>query len=293
MRYASLSYSLSANVGDNIQSMAAEQHLPCIDSFMDRDFLATTDCPEKTLLVMNGWFAQSPKTSLPAHKNIIPVFFGFHVHKDIADVMLTPSVVDYLKKWQPIGCRDLGTCEILADRNIEVFYSKCPTLTFPKRKKVPENGRVFIVDAHRYPIPQSITSEAIHISQIVSYPLSNQTKRAIASEYLSLYREQASLVITSKIHCAMPCAAMGVPVVFIGNTSDYRIKILKDVGIPMYHYHPAGGTISKLSYKAFVRVFEKMIYAGVDWSPAAVDIDAEQQLITGKLRAMIQEATLR
>ena len=52
-----------------------------------------------------------------------------------------------------------------------------------------------------------------------------------AFELLEIYRTQAKAVITSRIHCALPCAAMGVPVLYTGPV-DYRTKIIHEVGIP-------------------------------------------------------------
>ena len=73
MKYASLKYSISTNetefeeirthhkrvkfnIGDNIQSIAAEQFLPIVDKRFNRDALNKVLESEKYLLIMNGWY---------------------------------------------------------------------------------------------------------------------------------------------------------------------------------------------------------------------------------------------
>lgn len=53
---------------------------------------------------------------------------------------------------------------------------------------------------------------------------------------LERYRTQAKLVITSKIHVAMPCIALGIPVIFIvDNPFNERFDVLSGI-VPIYSY---------------------------------------------------------
>src|SRR5690606_24210023 len=61
--------------------------------------------------------------------------------------------------------------------------------------------------------------------------LSTATRFATAKELLKYYRDEAGLVITSRIHCAMPCAAMGIPVVYTG-VREGRTRVIDLLGIP-------------------------------------------------------------
>jgi hypothetical protein len=54
---------------------------------------------------------------------------------------------------------------------------------------------------------------------LASSGLNEEQKFEIAESYLRDYA-QAKLVITSRIHCALPCLAMGVPVIFINGFDD-------------------------------------------------------------------------
>ncbi len=62
-------------------------------------------------------------------------------------------------------------------------------------------------------------------------PLPQGTRQAYAREVLDAYRRRAAFVVTSRIHCAMPCAAMGVPVAYCGPVSE-RTEILEEIGVP-------------------------------------------------------------
>ena len=285
MKYSSFKYALSGNVGDNVQSLAAEQHLPANDCRLDRDFLSSACVDQQTLLIMNGWFSQSPRTALPPTSNILPVFFGFHIHRAFKDFLLTKETIAYLKAREPIGCRDVGTCEILADLGIEAFYSKCLTLTFPRRTQEPVNGEVFVVDAHGIPLPPHLRENAVQVSQIVTHVLSDDTKRQIARELLDSYKTRAKLVITTKLHCAMPCVAMGIPVVFFGDPKDYRLAILKDIGIPIHHYAFPKSQFLKTLNKASIQL--KGPRQDIDWNPAPINLETEKAAMVHKLKQMV------
>lgn len=184
----------------------------------------------------------------------------------------------YLKRWQPIGCRDLGTMDALLKHGVEVYYSRCVTLTLPRREVEPEDGQVFIVGiskADRYAIPGHIRRKAVVVDQAkVRLPITDTKLRlAMAEELIKQYRERARLIITSKIHCALPCIAMGIPVVFLYDTAkqdDYRVKIINDlVGINYVH---KSGWLAKLK--------NSQLSSQIDWSPEPLDIESMKQEIT-------------
>ena len=79
MKYASLRYPSASNLGDEIQSLATEQHLPRVDVRLDRDSLCLFKASEPHILVMQGWFSHSPQTCFPPSSSIVPVFIGFHL----------------------------------------------------------------------------------------------------------------------------------------------------------------------------------------------------------------------
>ena len=242
------------NFGDHIQSLAAKQFLPKVDHYVERDEL-NADIPEKVKLILNGWFTYKPE-NWPPHENIEPLFVSFHLNPRFADVIFNNSnAVEYLKKHGPIGCRDYSTYNIMQKHGIDSYFSFCLTSTLDINYKTEEKtdniyfvdvlydfdqryvykadpkrviyhiatGRIFktmnlpkknkILKEH---VPQKVIDKAIVVNQFCSNKLSNEEKYKIADDTLRKYAT-AKIVVTSRIHCALPCLAMGTPVLFIFN----------------------------------------------------------------------------
>src|SRR5262249_44591032 len=146
MRYLSLKYSKSDNLGDEIQSLAAEQYLPRLDGFVDRD-TEMHQVSEPAFVFLNGWFKHGPThwnddaaECWPPSPQLRPGFLGFHIAYPQA--LLTVRALEYYASWAPIGCRDVGTKAMLEAVGIDAYFSRCLTLTFPKRERAPDRGRV-------------------------------------------------------------------------------------------------------------------------------------------------------
>ena len=86
-------------------------------------------------------------------------------------------------------------------------------------------------------IPKEIRKNAkLNKQRAVPYSLYStiEKRMAYAQDILNLYRDEASLVITSALHCAQPCIAMGIPVIFIDpEESSERFSTLRGI-IPIY-----------------------------------------------------------
>ena len=237
MKYKSFCYSHSGNIGDEVQTLATEQHMPSVDGHVDRDGLALlNDEDEPFVVIMNGWYSNNPKHCLPAAKCVIPVFWGIHINRDQStiDYFLSGERLEYFKEHEPIGCRDPQTTNMLKEKGIDAFYSKCLTHTFPKREKAPQKGKIFLSDLVKIPIPDELFQQGVELTQFEKDFYGVEIKRLKAARNLEMLRDEASLVITSKIHCAMPCAAMGIPVIYFGNPKEYRVQVLKDMGLTVY-----------------------------------------------------------
>ncbi len=234
MNFIGLKYSTSINVGDYIQSIATEQFTPPVKYRFDRDFLGEIgNKRKKNILITNGWFSHYPKQCFPFSSTIIPLFFGLHITNwnDCWEYILTKPVLDFFKNNEPIGCRDQYTANRLKENGIDAYYSKCLTLTLPRRDITPRKNKYVIMDASRFQLPDSIRKKSEHFTQHFPENCSEREKFAIANQLLKYYRQKASAVITTRLHCALPCLAIGIPVIFIGNPDDYRLSILKDIGI--------------------------------------------------------------
>tara|TARA_R110000868_G_scaffold317430_4_gene578275 strand:- start:5727 stop:6698 length:972 start_codon:yes stop_codon:yes gene_type:complete len=259
MKYGLLSYDENKrffNVGDNIQSLAAKQFLPQVDTYVNRERLGEYE-GEQLQLIMNGWFTHNIHNWVPSEA-IDPVFVSFHMNNTAAPGMLSEKGIAYLKKHQPIGCRDQYTADTLNAKGIDAYFSGCLTLTLDSYKvdDAQRGEDIYIVDPlYSYPRPEKIfynTKHTIknilngkafqlgkkkkHLKNFISKELletaifinqeppsntySTDEKFAMAEDLLHKYAK-AKLVITSRIHCALPCLAMGTPVIFVNGFDSF------------------------------------------------------------------------
>ncbi|HIP92256.1 MAG TPA: hypothetical protein EYH25_02205 [Thermotoga sp.] len=133
----------TANLGDDIQALAAKQFLPRVDVILDREFLNQVSSKDIIKVIMNGWFTHRPDNWPPSF-NIEPLFISFHISPAIANKLLSRKTVEYLKKYEPIGCRDEYTRDLLKSKGVDAYFSGCLTLTLdygyshlknPKKRK--------------------------------------------------------------------------------------------------------------------------------------------------------------
>lgn len=259
MKYGLFTYAENKrffNVGDNIQSLAAKQFIPQVDAFINREELADYK-GDDIKVIMNGWFTHNTTNWVPSEP-IDPLFVSFHMNNTAAPNMLSEKGIAYLKKYEPIGCRDKFTAKTLQEKGIDAYFSGCLTLTLDTYK-VADSERtddIYIVDPlYNYPrsekvfydVKRTIKSvldgkafqlgkKAKHLRNFISDDLlesatfinqepkantySDKEKFAMAEDLLHKYAK-AKLVITSRIHCALPCLAMGTPVIFINSFDSF------------------------------------------------------------------------
>jgi hypothetical protein len=200
---------------------------------------------------------------------------------------------------------------MLSKKGIKTYYSKCLTLTFPKRELEPQNGKVFLVDINEdTPIPKSLESEAIRITHVIPHVYSEELKFEMAKQLLDMYKKEARLVITKRLHCALPCIAFGIPVVFLtDNPNDYRISLLNDLNIKIYQrpnlfFRGVYLFLRRLQYQTrnkfilskIVKILTDfcwllLINRKIDWNPKPVSIEVEKQQLIEKINGLIQSKT--
>src|SRR5690606_5637430 len=114
---------------------------------------------EPIKLIMNGWFTHNHHNWVPA-ENIDPLFVSFHMNNTAAPFMLSEKGIAYLKKHEPIGCRDQFTADTLKAKGIDAYFSGCLTLTLDTYK-VDDSERgddIYIVDPlYSYPTFKKVT----------------------------------------------------------------------------------------------------------------------------------------
>jgi hypothetical protein len=227
--YGLLVHERTNNLGDEIQSLAAAQFLPKIDRMVRREDLRS-DPGGATKLLLNGWFMHRPER-WPPNDKIQPLITSFHVsqHRShrwqllpAARILLAPWNVGYLRKHGPIGARDLATLALLQRYEVESYYSGCLTLTFPVRDEAAVGKRIVACDLDDELL--GAVAKNTREPPIVTTHADTATVAAIdrlrqAMRLLRTYAT-AKAVITTRLHCVLPCLAMGTPVVFIASDDE-------------------------------------------------------------------------
>lgn len=257
------------NIGDNFQTYAIDNIYKRL-GVSEKDII-DINCSEMknydgeyVIVLMAGYASHYKRfNQLPTSDKIIPLFVSFEMSDESCD-----DIVPYLKKHMPIGCRDEHTMNLLRRKGIEAYTSGCLTITLPRRKKEPKNGKVFFVDIpselEKY-IPEKLKKNceyAKHEGQIGHAPMTYEDCKKIdlyARETLNKYRDEAILVVTSRLHAASPCIALGIPVILAIDNIDGRFSWL-DKLIPIY---------------------DRERYNEIDWNPDIIDIEElKEQIIT-------------
>ena len=232
---------------------------------IDRDRIANYD-GEYVILPMTAFFDVLPGTDMfPLSKNIIPVFIGFHCIDD-----RNLYYVEKYKSFGPFICRDEESMKKIRQIGAEAYLSGCLSLCTEKRELMETQNKVFLVDTpdslYDY-IPQDLLDCSVQVTQ--DYTELKDLKPGIESEMygkkisveiLDRYRREAKLVITSRLHCALPCIAMGIPVIVVRkeNLTEHRF----------------GGVNKLLNY------YTPDSYSKINWNPEVKDIEwiKEQQM---------------
>lgn len=189
----------------------------------------------------------------PLSPRIIPVFFGFNMNRKDCD-----DFIPYLTSHQPILTRDEDTMNILRHFGVEAYTVGCITLTLPKRVSTPESEKIFFVDISQELLPY-IPEKLLSSGELITHDLSElpEAEQPKGDEYqyvlnfLERYKNEASLVVTSRLHAAVPCIAMGIPVILAINNIDVRFSWLEKL-IPLYDLHS---------------------YSEINWNPKSIDIE--------------------
>jgi hypothetical protein len=226
----------SSNLGDDIQALAALPFLPRIDYFVDRDSIGTFEPStpmEKVKICMNGWFLGS--RSWPPPRSLDPLFVSFHLGRHHyteykrfggEEFLLGRKSIAYLREHEPIGCRDFTTVQLLEKEKVKAYFSGCLTLTLnvAKREEA-DREEILLVEPNLdigtlfASIPQRCKSKTAFVSHHTQLRGPPELRMNTALRILERYAV-AKLVITSRLHCALPCLAFGTPVLFVPPSYD-------------------------------------------------------------------------
>ncbi len=273
------------NLGDPFQSFAIYEALKRIG--YHKEEIMTIDrydvgnyCGEPCVLIVNGAenyeYYMYSDMFFPRCTNIIPIYTSLHINRPLREFE-----IESLRFNQPVGCRDEETMRVLTRYGIHCYLSGCITLTLPKREEKEKQNKVFFIDivnSLREYIPAELSNGAIELTQIVKMRSRSKDSRITEEEttwynetacsQLSKICEEARLVVTSRLHIASPCLAMGVPVILAKDAFDTRFQFI-DRFLPLYTPEQ---------------------FNEIDWDPVPVDLEDEKQVIIDSLKNRIDFA---
>ena len=192
---------------------------------------------------MNAWnIIEKGNRKVPS--NIYPIYLSYHISniKNIDSITL-----NNLKKNEPIGCRDKFTQKYLQKKGINSYFSSCLTTTLDINfavNQIERTNDIIFIDFRFGEFPEADK----FIKSLKAYSFSNiKYKRhmykaqyshlqrfKIAKQLLDQYA-RAKLVISTRIHGALPCLALKTPIIFVNKKYDIRYpglyELLNTVGI--------------------------------------------------------------
>ena len=229
------------------------------------------------LLVANGWHKHNPE-EWPPNNLIVPIFIGFHVRLRFFPSVLTH--IDYLREHEPIGCRDKYTTDLLSSHGVDAYCSNCLTTTFDRRPGGVEYKNIYFStkgdkDKFRQLFPPHIRKQAQYLEHI-SFT-KNHRINMLRARYLLHKYSKAKLVITTLLHCALPCSAIGVPVIVFWPSDEIR-----------YSDQERMSTLEQMT-----RIYRFSEANDVDWEPEPVDIEDDKQRLIEDFNARISSVLER
>lgn len=251
-------------LGDDIQLLAIDN----LYSYMGISQEDVVRIPFSELTSYDGEYVILP-ISFPMHgyyngtriggysDRIVPVFLGISTLTQ----HYCQEDVDYFKRFAPIGCRDQWTMEAMRKNGINAYLNGCLTIGFPKERSG-EDGKkkVFCIDVPdtfiKY-IPENVITNCEFVSHVVMSDECPNGTRQHAIDRFKQYVDEAKLIITTRMHGALPCIAAGIPVV-----------LAKDV------YSTRFPMIDKITHIYTADEFDR-----INWSPKSIDIEELKQKV--------------
>lgn len=263
-----------ANLGDYVQVLAMDEIYQQL-GIQEEDLVriprdeTASYCGKAVMLPFFSEFArenirQRIRFSEQIH---VPALISAVMYEDF-DVLepLAPGCEAFFHAHQPIGCRDEKSRNLLRAHGMEAYLMGCFTICFPKRKVTPKSSKVFFIDiseACKAHIPAELLACGeflTHAEKIQAYPMTqveDARLEAKARTLLERYRQEATLIVTGRLHAALPCMAMGIPVVLACDNLDFRFSWVEK------YIHP----------------YQLDEYGQIDWNPKPVDMENVKKIM--------------
>lgn len=244
--HALLSYSTN-NIGDDFQSYAMDLLYPTPIKFdrdsppskwMSREERLADHCK----LLANGMF-----NNIPQYSNML--LLSVAMTKQDKNSSISLDEVGYLVRSMNrhngfFGCRDRKTFEWVEKMKRALgdprpLWTGCPSVLLNRQKLMrklkcdgPSEPNVVYVDVDPQIVPESFRSGAPRkvFSNWCKPTLTPRERKEAVEERLRAYIG-ATLVVTNRIHVALPCWGLGVDVVltdFLAHDPEYRFTVLPE-----------------------------------------------------------------
>lgn len=279
MKFANIYYKRSGRyftIGDDIQLLAIEN----LYNYMGIDYDSIVRIGFHELSSYDGEYVILP-ISFPLYSyqyddvitgfsdKIIPVFLNV----SIMSTYLSEIDIEYFKKFAPIGCRDEYTLRIMRSYNIKAYLNGCITLTFPRVREKEDMGysKVYCVDVPdriKGYIPSEILKNSIFTSHTYKCQDVEGMPEELAREVYSKYIKEAKMVITTRLHAALPCVAAGIPVVFLKDNFSFRFTGIDKV----------------------ITIYDEDEYNQIDWMPKLIECDDIKDKVLANAARQLFEA---
>jgi len=251
----------SYNLGDDIQTVAVMdimQDLALDYSLVYRDLINGYFFHplRKNYIIFNGWFTNgygfdtyysvgdsyrgNINVTWPPKGNFTPVLYSFHIsewgeNREIHPKFIDEESISFYKSAGRVGCRDLHTLYVMKNMGIDAYFSGCITLSLNRNKYIKTNTspEVIMVDIPT-PYKEELTKKAaahfspsggagiVHLTHSFSpYNIDITDRFTLARRHIQAFCN-AKLVLTNRLHVALPCLAMGTPVIFVCADEDVK-----------------------------------------------------------------------
>lgn len=273
------------NLGDDLETLAALQHLPRFDRALDADALdaplADLKDEDRLVLLAPGLFLRS-SAHWPPEKHIMPVCMGVHISEEdgwgLPLSTLDGAGYEALAACAPIAARDVRTANRLAKLNIPHTLTGCLSLTLEH----PTVARKGIVCCD---VPEEVTAllhefrqDVENVTHALPQPSADfQTRMDNARALLSKYAS-AEMVFTRRLHCATACLAVGTPVLLLYHEEYEDIS----------RFAPMDAMVRKQPMDAFLREVRQHGLPAPWRNPA--DVGAIQRILLTALNEGLRRA---
>lgn len=276
------------NLGDHIMGLAIEKIYDAMNIPKEQriDILmvdAHDYDGEYVILPMTMYLDYTSGMTFPLSPKIIPVFIGIHMLAELGDIR-------HLHKYAvfgPFGCRDEFTMQEMRKNGLDAYISGCLSLlSVEKRPDSVKGDKVCFVDVPKdlfQYVPEDILKKAEVLSHVFDYTQEHldfisaqRIGDSLARERLKYYREHAQMVVTSRLHCALPCLSMGIPV------------ILVRTDIPQRYLSAFDGRFAGVD--KFMKLYTRKEFASIDWTPGSAELDKIKEMQMELAQQMIGNA---